>query len=145
MRLIEKIPYSQAVGSIMYSIISTRPNLSFAISVRSRFMRNPEQEHWMAMKWLLGYLKVYLNMGLVYEKNVKPIWLEGFMDSDYGGDRDKRSLTTSYFFTLNGCCISWKSQLQSIVALFAIEAKYIAATESIKEAIWLQGLLTELK
>ena len=46
---------------------------------------------------------------------------------------------------LNGCCIRWKAQLQPIVALSTIGAKYIAATEAIKEALWLQGILQELK
>ena len=41
-------------------------------------------------------------------------------------------------------CVSWKSQLQSIVALSTIEVEYIAVTEAIKEAIWLQGLLREI-
>ena len=99
----------------------------------------------MAMKWLLRYLKDSLDTSMVYEKKGKSIWLEGFVNSDYGGDKDTRRFTTSYFFTFNGCSISWKSQLQPIVALSTTEAEYIAATESIKEAIWLQGLLTELK
>ena len=66
------------------------------------------------------------------------------MDSDYAGDRDKRKPTTAYFFTLCGNCISWKSQLQNVVALSTTEAEYIALTEAAKEAIWLKGLLIEL-
>ena len=50
-----------------------------------------------------------------------------------------------YVFTLNDCSISWKSQLQGIIALSTTESKYIAATEAIKEAIWLQGIMLELK
>ena len=67
------------------------------------------------------------------------------MDSDHVGDKDKRRSITSYYFTLNGCCISWKSQLQSIVALSSTEFEYIASTKAIKKAIWLQGVLRELK
>ncbi|KAK4393955.1 Retrovirus-related Pol polyprotein from transposon TNT 1-94 [Sesamum angolense] len=53
--------------------------------------------------------------------------------------RDSRRSTTSYIFTLCGACISWKSQLQNIVALSTTEAEYIATTEAFKEAIWLKG------
>lgn len=70
--------------------------------------------------------------------------LKGFVDSDYVGDRDNRKTTTSYMFTLCGICVSWKSQLQLIVALPTTEAEYVAATEAIKEVLWLKGLLNEL-
>ena len=71
--------------------------------------------------------------------------LIGFMDSDYAGDRDKRRSTTTYIFTMCGNCVSWKSQLQSVVALSSTEAEYIVATEAAKEAMWIKGLLMELK
>ncbi|TXG57692.1 hypothetical protein EZV62_015521 [Acer yangbiense] len=61
------------------------------------------------------------------------------------GDKGKRRSTSSYFFTIAGCCVSWKSQLQSIVALSTTEADYIVVTKAIKETIWLQGLLGEIK
>ena len=86
-----------------------------------------------------------MNEGLVYKGGKEVVELIGYVDADYAGDRDKRRLTTAYVFTLCGCCVSWKSQLQPIVALSTTEAEYIAATEAAKEAIWLKGLLTELQ
>ena len=68
----------------------------------------------------------------------------GNCDSDYAGDLDKRISTTSYVFTLAKAPVSWKSTLQSAVALSTTEAEYMAITEAIKEAIWLQGLLDDL-
>ena len=68
----------------------------------------------------------------------------GYCDSDYAGDLDKRRSTTGYVFTLAKAPVSWKSTLQSIVALFTTEAEYMAITEAVKEAIWLQGLLDDL-
>ncbi|KAL5554515.1 hypothetical protein UlMin_041916 [Ulmus minor] len=139
------VPYSNAVGSLIYSMVSTRPDLSFVMSVLSRFISNPGKYHWEAMKWLLRYVKGTTNLGLVYEKkNGTKHGLEGFVDSDYAGNKDNRRSTTSYCFYLNGCCISWKTQLQPIVALSTTKAEYIATTEALKEALWLQGLLHEL-
>ena len=66
------------------------------------------------------------------------------MNSDFGGDLDKRRSLTGYVFTLGGCAISWKSTLQSTVALSSTEAKYMAITEVIKEAIWLKTFLGEI-
>ena len=66
------------------------------------------------------------------------------MDSDYAGDLDKRRSTTGYVFTFSQAPVSWRSTLQSTVALSTTEAEYMAMTEAMKEAIWLQGLLDDL-
>ncbi|KAK0588475.1 hypothetical protein LWI29_001474 [Acer saccharum] len=143
-RFMESIPYSSVVGSVMYSMISTRSDLAQAISVLSRYMANPGKGHWNAMKWLLRYISSTTSVGLIYDCSNSVIDLVGYVDSDYAGDRDKRRSTSSYFFTIAGCCVSWKSQLQFVVALSTTKAEYIAVTEAIKEAIWLQGLLGEI-
>ena len=69
--------------------------------------------------------------------------LVGYVDSDYAGDLDKRSLT-GYVFTIGGCAVSWKASLQATVALSTTEAEYMAISEACKEAIWLRGLYSEL-
>ena len=96
------------------------------------------------MEWLLKYLRGTYNVGLIYRHKSNSVRLKGFTDSDYAGDRDNRKSTSSYVFTLCESCISWKSQLQHIVALSTTESEYIAATEAIKEALWFKGLLSEL-
>ncbi|XP_031272147.1 uncharacterized protein LOC116130566 [Pistacia vera] len=58
-------------------------------------------------------------------------------------DRDTRKSTTAYCFILGGNCVSWKSQLQPLVALSTTEAEYVALTDAFKEAIWLQGIPKE--
>ncbi|KAL8112467.1 hypothetical protein AgCh_019972 [Apium graveolens] len=52
-----KVPYASAVGSLMYVMVCTRPDIAHAVGVVSRFMSNPGREHWEAIKWLLRYLK----------------------------------------------------------------------------------------
>ncbi|GAB2285911.1 hypothetical protein Dimus_039730 [Dionaea muscipula] len=141
----ESVPYLNAIGSVMYAMVSTRPDLSFSISLLSRFMSNPGCEHWTALKWLLRYLNSSVNIGLQFGKWTDSFDLVAYVDSDFAGDRDCRKSTTSYYVTLAGNCISWKSQLQPLVALSSTEAEYIAMTDVFKEAIWLQGLLTEIK
>ena len=70
--------------------------------------------------------------------------LVGYVDVDFAGSIDIRKSLIGYVFTLFGTAISWKSMLQSMVALSTTKAEYIAVTEAIKEAIWLQGMLGEL-
>ena len=69
----------------------------------------------------------------------------GYVDYDYAGDLDKRQSTTGYVFTLFQAPVSWRSILQSTVTLSTIETEYMAMTEVMKEAIWFQGLLDDLR
>ncbi|XP_047325455.1 secreted RxLR effector protein 161-like [Impatiens glandulifera] len=138
------VPYSNAIGSVMYLMISTKPDIAYTVSCLSIFMSNPSVPHWNALKWLLRYLKTTVDVGLTFFKCSVGTKLVGYVDSNYANDRDNRKSTISYLFTLCGSCISWKSQLQPIVALSTTESKYVVATEAFKEAIWLRAVLSEI-
>ena len=141
----EKIPYASAVGSLMYAMVCTRPDLAYSASLVSRFMSNPSKEHWEAVKWIFRYLKGASDVGLLYKRMEDDgEKLRGYVDVDFTGDLDKQRFLTGYVFTLFGCTVSWKAQLQPVVALSTTEAEYIAATEGVKEAMWLKGLIGEL-
>ena len=137
------VPYASAIGSLMYAMICTRPDLAHAVSMVSRYMHNPGKDHWSAVKWIFRYLKGTSDIGLVFDKTTTND-VVGFVDSDYGGDLDRRRSLSGYIFTLCNGAISWKATLQSIAALSTTEAEYIAATEGVKEARWLRGLVNEL-
>ncbi|KAH9752684.1 hypothetical protein KPL71_014795 [Citrus sinensis] len=140
-----KTPYANSVGCLMYAMVLTRPDLSYAVSLVSRFMSNPGKEHWRAVKWILRYLKGITRYGLLYGgERANYNLVEGSVDSDYAGDLDNRRSLTGFLFTLNNCTISWKASLQSVVALSTTEAEYTAAVEAFKEAIWLRGMINEL-
>ncbi|CAM8965759.1 unnamed protein product [Rhodiola kirilowii] len=142
---IENVPYANAIGSVMYAMISSRPDLSYDISLLSRFMSNPGPEHWLALKHVFAYIKSTLGVGLCYKKRHDDLKLIGYVDVDFGCDRDTRKSTTALYFTLGACCVSWKSQLQSIVTISTTESEYIALCDALKEAMWLQGMLSEAK
>ncbi|GJW05931.1 putative reverse transcriptase domain-containing protein [Tanacetum coccineum] len=61
-----KVPYANAVGSLMYLMVCTRPDIAYAVSVVSRYLANPGKNHWEAVKWILKYLRGTVNVGLVY-------------------------------------------------------------------------------
>ncbi|KAE8706446.1 hypothetical protein F3Y22_tig00110393pilonHSYRG00191 [Hibiscus syriacus] len=103
------------VGSLMYVMVCTRPDISQAVGVVSRYMHDPGEGHWKAVKWILGYLQQTVDVGLVFEQD--------------------ETLAP----------LSCKSTLQSTVALSTTEAEYMAVSEAVKEAIWLNGLMEDLR
>ncbi|KAE8679209.1 Retrovirus-related Pol polyprotein from transposon TNT 1-94 [Hibiscus syriacus] len=137
-----RVPYASAVGSLMFAMICTRPDIAQAVGVVSRYMANPGKEHWNTVKRILRYIKGISNVALCYEGS--NLLINGYVDSDYAGDLDKSKSTTGYVFKVAGGAVSWISKLQSIVATSTIEAEYVAATQASKEAIWLKMLLEEL-
>nr|AAT44282.1 putative polyprotein [Oryza sativa Japonica Group] len=137
-----RVPYSSAVGSLMYAMVCCRPDLSHALSVVNRYMANPGKEHWKAVQWIFRYLRGTSSACLQFERSRDG--LVGYVDSDFAGDLDRRRSITGYVFTIGGCAVSWKASLQATVALSTTEAEYMAIFEACKEAIWLRGLYTEL-
>ena len=141
----DSTPYASAVGSLMYAMVCSRPDIGYAMSMVSRFLSDPGHEHWTALKWIMRYIKGSLNLGLMYgKKTFTDEVVVGCVDSDYAGCLDTRRSLTGYVFNVLGGCVSWKSNLQKVVALSSTEAEYMAATEAIKEAIWLKGFTQEL-
>lgn len=138
----EVVPYCSAVGSIMYTMVGTRPGLAHGIGMVSRYMSKPGELHWEAVKWLLRYIKGTHDLQLVYTKSEK-LDIQGYCDSDFGGHLDKKRSTSGYVFTFGENVVSWKSSLQSVVAFSTTEAEFIALTETVKESIWLKGLLED--
>lgn len=138
-----RVPYASAVGSLMYAMVCTRPDLAQAVSVVSRFMAQPGKEHWQAVKRIFRYLRGTSDVGLIYGSDTQCL-VTGYSDSDYAGDVDSRRSMTGYVFTLGGSVVSWKATLQPTVTLSTTEAEYIALTEAAKEGIWLKGLVNDL-
>ncbi|KAG8483366.1 hypothetical protein CXB51_022321 [Gossypium anomalum] len=136
------VPYSSAVGSLMYAMVCSRLDLLYAASAVSRYMTNPDKEHWKVVQWILRYLRGTTDVCLQFGRTENGVI--GYVDTDFARDLDKRRSLTGYVFTIGGCAISWKATLQTIVALSTTEAKYMAITEPCKEAIWLKGLFSEL-
>ncbi|KAH9714593.1 hypothetical protein KPL71_020713 [Citrus sinensis] len=137
-----RVPYASAVGSLMFAMICTRPDIAQAVGAVSRYMANPGGEHWIAVKRILRYIRGTSGVALCYGGS--EFTVRGYVDSDFAGDLDKRKSTTGYVFTLARAAVSWVSKLQTVVALSTTEAEYMASTQACKEAIWIQRLLEEL-
>ena len=138
-----KIPYASAVGSLMYAMLCTRPDICFAVGVVSRFQSNPGPEHWIAVKHVLKYLRRTRNLMLTYSGT--DLTMTGYTDSDFQADKDSRKSTSGSVFILNGGAVVWRSIKQSCIADSTMETEYVAACEASKEAVWLRKFLKYLE
>lgn len=142
---IEKVPYREAVGSLMYLSIVSRPDLAFAVNSVSKFLNKHNREHWQAVKRILSYVAGTMDCGIEYRGSENDeITLEGYSDSDYAGDVETRRSTTGYVFQVAGGPVTWASQRQKLVTLSTTEAEYVAASITAREAVWLRKLLEEV-
>ncbi|KAK8669506.1 hypothetical protein V6N13_106934 [Hibiscus sabdariffa] len=82
-----QIPYASAIGSIMYAMICTRPDLSYALSMTSRYQANPGEGHWTAVKNILKYLRRTKDVFLVYGGE-EELRIKGYTDASFQTDKD---------------------------------------------------------
>ncbi|KAF7834575.1 Retrovirus-related Pol polyprotein from transposon RE1 [Senna tora] len=134
--------YRKLVGSLIY-LTSTRPDISYAVGVMSRYMQNPKKPHLEAVRRVLRYVKNILGYGILYKKD-GDCKLGGYCDADYAGDHDTRRSTTGYVFILGYGAVSWCSKRQLTVSLSSTEAEYRAAAAGTQESTWLIQLLKDL-
>ncbi|GJR57192.1 hypothetical protein Tco_1499354, partial [Tanacetum coccineum] len=96
----DRVPYASAVGSLMYVMVCTRPDLAHAVGVVSRFLSNPGKKHWEAVKWIFRYLRGTSKLGITF-RNGKPM-LVGYTDSDFAGNKDNMKSTSGYLILFGG-------------------------------------------
>ena len=125
----------------MYAMVSTRPDISHAVGVVSKYMENPDKERWATMKLVLRYLRGTSDYCITYNDGCELVC--GYVDYDFAGDSDKRRSTSGYVFTLPSGAISWMSKLHNIVALSTTKEEYVVSSHACKEAVWLKGLFGE--
>lgn len=140
---LKTIPYQQAIGSLLFAAQCTRPDISMAVNMLSRFNKDPRKEHWSAVKRVFRYLKGTLSTRLCYRKETNIDFL-AYSDADWANDVNERKSTTGYVTLFQGGAISWSSKRQPTVALSSTEAEYMALSAVTQEVIWLRSLSEEI-
>jgi hypothetical protein len=108
-----RVPYVSVVGSLMYAMVCTRPEISNGVGVLSRYMSKPAKEHWTTIKRVFRYLSGTTSYGLCYQGRLgleKVLDIHGFVDVDWARDMDHRISTSRYVFNMFGGAISWMSK-----------------------------------
>ena len=134
--------YQEMIGSLLFISTLTRPDISAAVGILCRYSSAPKQCHFIAVKRVLRYLKGTQSHVLL----VRPMSLElvGYADANWGNDVVDRKLTTGALLQLGGCAIVWKTHKQNMVALSTSEAECFAASDAVKQFLWVRHLLKEL-
>jgi hypothetical protein len=155
---VDETTYRSMVGSCMYLMVSTRPDITHAIQRLSRYLHCPREPHLQGAKRLLRYLAGTANIGLRIggKTTSRPLGSQGtevprslvpqvvgYCDASWAPKPDRKS-TSGLLLFLGSTLVSWKSQRQRIVALSSCESEYIAACELTKEITWARVLLSEL-
>jgi virulence-associated protein VapD len=149
------LPYRELLGSIGHLAIGTRLDISFAVSLLSRFVSRPEMKDWKAAIHVLEYLQDKNDLALSYPRSrtahkFDPNLLQsngdvnGAVDSDFANDPDTSKPVGGYVVRLGQTAVSWRSKLLPLVTTSTCHAEYIAAFECAREVVWLRMLIKEI-
>ena len=134
------------VGSLNYTVLATRPDISYAVGALSCYKLRPFASHSTAAKRVLQYLKSRPDCRIDFNRNGIDICnrLVGYSDSDWANDRaDRTSQGGHGFLTRNGA-IPWQSQKQTLIAMSTPEAEFIACLEASRDVKWLLQLQKDI-
>jgi hypothetical protein len=120
--LVDITLYRQLVGSLLY-LTHSRPNLSYAVGVVSRFMQESHELHWKVAKHILRYVQGTITFGIHYVAN-STLDLIRFTDSDCDGDNTDLKSTSGYSLSLGSRPICWSSKKKFVISLSSVEAEY---------------------
>ena len=109
MRQMSNVSYTSAVGSLMYAMLYTRPDIYYAVGLVSRYQSNLDPYHWKVVKRILRYLRGTMDLALCYHR--ADLRLRGYIDANWANDKDERKSTSGYTFTFAGGAISWCSKI----------------------------------
>ena len=130
---VDKGIYQMLVGRLIY-LCHTRPDISYAVSVVSRYMHDPRAGHMDVVYRILRYLKSSPGKGLWFKRN-QHLDVEGYCDADWASSTDDRRSTSSYCVFVGGNIVSWRSKKQEVVARSTAEAEYRAMALALSEMI----------
>ena len=142
--VIDERKYREIVGSLVYAMVCTRPDLCYVVTKLSQHLSKPTSSDWVILKHVFQYIKGTIDYGLTFRKS--DLNLFAFCDADWASTLDNRRSISGYCFMLsaNGPAISWKSKKQKSVALSTCEAEYMALSATCQEVAYLCRLLKDI-
>jgi deoxyuridine 5'-triphosphate nucleotidohydrolase len=165
--------YRQAIGELIYALVTCRPDISFACIKLSQYSASPSLEHFEAVQHLYKYLAATIDDGITYwrqtpnmslpfhpdpfvaedknydssapeRKQNDPYKVTSAVDSDYAGDNSHRKSVSGICIKLAGGTILYKSQYQSTIALSTTEAEFTAACEAGKYILYIRSIMQQI-
>jgi len=139
--------YQSVIGSLLYLMLGTCPDLAFAVTQMAKFTHNPSEEHLLKTRHILCYLAGMCKYALVYDGR-SDAGLYAYCDSSYGDDRSdvdrRRRSTQGYYFSLANASVKWHSKMQTLISTSSTMAEYIALSDCARDCAWYKILFGEL-
>lgn len=142
-----KLPYRELIGCLMYVMLGSRPDLSFAVTYFSQFQNCFSNEHWLNLKQVLRYLKLTIDYGINYSKSEnsnKCDVISAYVDSDFANDCNDRKSITGFVIKILNNVVFWKTRKQTTVSLSSAEAEYVALSSCTVECVFIAHLLEDI-
>ncbi|POM77904.1 Retrovirus-related pol Polyprotein, partial [Phytophthora palmivora] len=144
-QLMRSKPYRAAIGSLMYLMLGTRPDLAYlSILGEPRFIALESSETWITLPKRNSGLGHQLG-GLMWSNLELTDHLRAYADADFANRVDDRKSVAGYVTQFCGSIISWSSQTEKTVALHTTEAEYMALRLLVQEVVHLSQMLKELQ
>ena len=140
---VNQTSYQRLIGKLIY-LNHTRPEIAFAVNTLSQFMSAPYEDHLKAAYRVLAYLKGTIGQGLMYSRSGGSE-NKIYTDADWASSVIDRRSVSAYCVYLGGSLVSWRSKKQKDIALSSAKAELGALVKGIQEAMWIRGVLGELK
>ena len=140
---IDQRQYQQVIESLMYAVIHTHPDISFALDQLSQYLNDPAEHHEQALKRLLWYICSTANLEIMYGPSGSQDLIR-YSDSDYASDRQNQKSILDYVYMLGGGPVLWVSQKQKSVMTSTTEAEYMAMSMCTKTEVWLTQILRDM-
>jgi len=139
--------YQSVIGSLMYAVTGTRPDLAHTVTLLSQFSSRPNEVHLQAAKRVLRYLRGTADWNLHYPKKADDTTLRllCYSDASFASNLDDRRSFSGYVTKLGEATVSWSSKKQKSVAVSTTEAEYMAMSFASRHLIWLQRGLQQLR
>jgi hypothetical protein len=114
--------YQSMMGSLMYAMTATRPDIAYVFGVLSRYNHDPSNEHMVALKRMFRYLNCTKDWHLRFGGESA---LRCYVDLDYAGCPDDYTPTSGLVITFAGS-VDWRSRKQKSTAQSTTDAEYHA-------------------
>lgn len=147
--------YQSVIGSLLYLMLGTRPDIAFAVCQMAKFAANPSEDHLKKCMYIMKYLNGTREYSLIYNGKTR-IGLYAYCDSSYGDDETDppvetdvgpmvlRKSTQGFFFSLASGCVKWHSSTQKMVATSSVAAEYMSLSDCARDAVWYKNLFAEI-
>ncbi|KHJ32504.1 putative effector [Erysiphe necator] len=135
--------FSMIIGSLMFAMVYTRPDIAFALGRLSQYMKEPTKKHGYALKKLMRYLRYTVDYRLRFSPK-ETVTLVVYSDADWATDKVDRKSISGGLGMLCGAAIFWLSRKQRSVSTSTAEAEYASASIVAKLGQWMAQVLRDM-